>query len=581
MPLFVTVGQATLASPVGPNQDYAGAVTPDERLLNSKGVVLAIADGVGKARGGGELAEASVRSFLGGWYSSPETWSASRCLSTLFVEVNAAARRDHPKAACTLSVAVVVGRHLHVAHVGDSRVWLARGGKIRQLTVDHVWDNPDMRNVLHRAVGLDEAIVPQFAHEELAEGDLLVLATDGYHRSLDPDPQIFASAADMSLDVLCERMVEAARNRGSDDDATVLLARIETLPSVEESRFSGDDSELPPLPNPKEGLEFDGFRLHKKLGGGRLTSVWLADDREGETRVVLKIPDARSVQDVATREEFLREEWVGKRIRHVGVVPVLPLRSGRRKSLYYAMPWTEGTSLRRILSRDGSLDAFTATRLGLEISSALRALHRQGVIHRDVKPDNLLISRQGIVKVADFGIARLQGDVSLTQAGTAMGSPLYMSPEQVEGATLSGKSDVYSLASSLFRMAVGHPPVEAEHVHGIMWRIASQDAPELRASSSAIPKGLSDLVKRMHLRSVDKRPSMEEAAHDLRQWLATQGVLDPAEHLRHALGFPQASTLKPTTGSYAATGSQASHKGATSLIADALGWFKQKFAKAS
>lgn len=448
MPLSVSVGQSSLASPLGANQDYAGAVTPDERLSNSKGVALAMADGVGKGRGGGELAEVSVRSFLSGWYSSPETWSASRCLSTLFVDINAAARRDHAKAACTFSVAVVAGRDLHVAHVGDTRVWLVRDGKIRQLTTDHVWDNPDMRNVLHRAMGLDDEVSPQFLHEELAEGDLVVLATDGFHRWLEPDPAVFRASLGLELDAIAERMVEAARNRGSDDDATVLLARIERLPSLEESRFAGDDSELPSLPDPKEGMEFDGFRLQKRLGGGRLTSVWLADDREGESRVVIKIPDARSVQDAATREEFLREEWVGKRIRHPGVVPVISLRPGRRTALYYAMPWTEGTSLRRILSRDGSLDAFAATRLGIEVSSALRALHRQGVLHRDVKPDNILREASGSHKLTDLGIARIESIAEST--GSAPGTPSYMAPEMFEGALASESTEIFALGVTLY-----------------------------------------------------------------------------------------------------------------------------------
>jgi serine/threonine protein kinase len=185
------------------------------------------------------------------------------------------------------------------------------------------------------------------------------------------------------------------------------------------------------------------------------------------------------------------------------------------------------------------------------------------------------------VKVADFGIARLQGDVALTQAGNAMGSPLYMSPEQVEGIALTGSSDVYSLASSLFRMAAGHPPVEAEHIHGILWRIASQDAPELRVAAPNIPKGFSDLVKRMHSRNVKHRPTMKEAAHEMRQWLASQGVLDPAEHLRRALGFPQASALAPAKSTDHAVLPGVRKGSATAMIADALDWFRQKFAKAS
>jgi eukaryotic-like serine/threonine-protein kinase len=330
-----------------------------------------------------------------------------------------------------------------------------------------------------------------------------------------------------------------------------------------------------------EHSTFGRYKILGMLGEGGMAKVYLAEDPVLHRCVALKVMREGVAVRLDWIQRFHSEASNVARLGNPHIVQVHDM--GNQEGLeFIVMEFQDRGSIEGLCTRNGGqLDPLCAASIAVQSAEGLRAAHAAGVIHRDVKPDNLLISRQGIVKVADFGIARLQGDVSLTQAGTAMGSPLYMSPEQVEGATLSGKSDVYSLASSIYRMAVGHPPVEAEHVHGIMWRIASQDAPEIRAANSAIPKGLSDLVKRMHLRAVDKRPTMEEAAHDLRQWLATQGILDPAEHLRNALGFPQASTLKPTTGSYAATGTQASRSTATSLIADALGWFKQKFAKAS
>ncbi len=448
MPISVLVGQASLPSPHGPNQDYAGAVTPDGGEFSTKGVVLAIADGVGKVRGGGVLAEATVRTFLTGWYASPETWSASRCLGVLGKEANDAARRDHPGAACTLTAAVVLGRFLHVLHLGDSRAWLVRQGQARQLTTDHVWDAPEMRSVLHRAVGLDEEISPQIFREEIREGDLVVLATDGFHKAIDLVSEPLVIEEGESLDAAAHRAVRMAKTRGSDDDATILLARIDRLPTSEAGFFGGSEPELPAVEGAREGLEFDGFRLQKKLGGGRRTSVWLADDHEEERRVVIKIPDPQSVLEPGVREEFLREEWVGKRIQHPAVVPVIGLRGGRRTRLYYVMPWTSGTSLRRILTREGFLDAYAVTQLGLELAPALRAMHRLGVLHRDIKPDNILRDDLGRNRLTDLGVAQVEA--FFDERGSEPGTPSYMAPEMFLGSPASEATEIFALGVTLY-----------------------------------------------------------------------------------------------------------------------------------
>jgi len=448
MTLSVRVGQSTLANPFGPNEDFAGAATPDGDEHRLKGVALAIADGVGKGRGGGALAESAVREFLTGWYSSPDSWSVPRCLASLLEERNVLARRDHPGAACTFTAVVLEGRNLSIAHVGDSRAYLVREGLVRQLTTDHVWDNPDLRSVLHRAIGLDEGILPQFVHEELRLGDVVLLATDGFHKHIELASLDLEHPASESFDTFADTLVAKAHAAGSDDDATVVLARVDMLPPEDASPLASADADLPPVESPREGLVFDKFRLQQRLGGGRLTSVWLADDREDERRVVLKIPDASCAADKFQREEFLREEWVGKRLQTPGLVPVLTLRPGRRRFLYYAMPWTSGVSLRRILSRDGCFDAFTTTRIGLEVAAALRAMHRKGVLHRDIKPDNLLRDDVGRIWITDLGVARVE--VFDDAHGASPGTPSYMAPELFEGHPATEATEIFALGVTLY-----------------------------------------------------------------------------------------------------------------------------------
>lgn len=330
-----------------------------------------------------------------------------------------------------------------------------------------------------------------------------------------------------------------------------------------------------------ERSTFGRYKILGLLGEGGMAQVHLSEDPVLHRCVALK---------VLRRGLAVKPDWIRRfhseaanvaRLGNPHIVQVHDM-GNEEGCEFLVMEFQDRGSIEALAVRHGgSLDPVCVACVGVQAADGLRAAHDAGVIHRDVKPDNLLISREGIVKVADFGIARLQGDVSLTQAGSAIGSPLYMSPEQVEGATLTARSDVYSLASTLFRLAAGHPPVEAEHVHGILWRIASQDAPELRMAAAHVPKPLSDLVRRMHARSALKRPTMQQASHELREWLVGKGVLDPAEHLRRALGFPQPSALAPAAESGFATLPGARKGSATALIADALDWFRQKFSKAS
>lgn len=454
MPLKVRIGQASLTGLFGVNEDFAAAATPDP--ATPKGVAFAVADGVGKGRGGGALAESTVRAFLSGWLSSPETWAPARCLADLLEDLNRQAREHHRGAACTLTAAAVTGRTLHLSHAGDSRLWLVRDGAAELLTQDHVWDNPDFRNVLHRAVGLDDSLQVQSVTRELKAGDRLVACSDGVHKALDPALALAGTAPFEDLDAWCEELVRIARSKGSEDDATLLVLEVESLPEAGEWGLVLDGMELPvPAPLAAE-REFDNFRLVSRLGKGQFSQVWLADDLLQERRVVLKVPSAEHARDRGFREEFLREEWLGRRLRHPHVLSVLALEPGRRTHLYYAMPWIEGGSLRRKLDREGPLDAWTAVHAGLETCQALMALHRQGVLHRDLKPDNLLLQPSGSVLLADLGVAQVAAFTEGT--GSSPGTASYMAPELFEGKPASEGSEVFALGVTLYELLTRRLP---------------------------------------------------------------------------------------------------------------------------
>lgn len=284
---------------------------------------------------------------------------------------------------------------------------------------------------------------------------------------------------------------------------------------------------------------FGRYKILGLLGEGGMAQVHLAEDPVLHRCVALKV--IRSA--LAVKEEWIRrfhqEATTVARLGNPHVVQVFDLgcQDGQE---FLVMEFLDRGSLEKNLAKaEGRLSPVQAACVAVQAAEGLRAAHEAGVIHRDVKPDNLLLSREGIVKVADFGIARLQGEISRTQTGTAMGSPQFMAPEQIEGKEITEKADVFALAGVLHLAISGHHPFEAEQAHALMWKIVSSEAPELCRAVPDCPKELSRLVRAMHSRHPEKRPDMAEVVQRLRVFLAESGILDPAEHLRAELGFPQ------------------------------------------
>ena len=183
--LSVDLGHASLTGPRPRNEDYCAAATPEGAELDNKGMIAEVADGVGGHANGREAAEYCVRSLLADYYATPDTWSVPQALDKVIAALNrwlySHSRRARETAgmATTLSAIVLRGRRYVIAHVGDTRIYRLRGGELARLTADHVWEHPELKNVLSRAVGLDEKLSVDYSDGELAENDVFLLASDG------------------------------------------------------------------------------------------------------------------------------------------------------------------------------------------------------------------------------------------------------------------------------------------------------------------------------------------------------------------------------------------------------------------
>jgi tetratricopeptide (TPR) repeat protein len=262
------------------------------------------------------------------------------------------------------------------------------------------------------------------------------------------------------------------------------------------------------------------YVLERELGRGGMAIVYLARDLRHERSVALKVfrPDAAGALGA---DRFHREIRVTAALQHPNILPVFD--SGRSAGqAWYTMPFVAGESLRRRLQREGTLPAVEAVALAREIADALAYAHGQGVVHRDIKPENVLLSG-GHALVADFGVARLLGqrDAELTMAGHAVGSPAYMSPEQVAGEPVDGRADLYALGCVLFEMLAGRAPFTGPNAQAVMSRRLLEPAPDLAEVQPDTPAWVSRVVRRALARDPAERfASASELARSLAEPVA-------------------------------------------------------------
>ena len=231
------------------------------------------------------------------------------------------------------------------------------------------------------------------------------------------------------------------------------------------------------------------YTLDRELGEGGMAVVFLAHDLRHDRSVALKVLKPEISAEVGA-ERFLREIKLAARLTHPHILPVYD--SGEAEGLlFYVMPNMEGHSLRDRLDRERQLPLEEALRVAREVASALDYAHRQHVLHRDVKPENIL-SNEGNVMLADFGIGKaLSGGKSITQTGMFVGTPSYISPEQAAGETsLDGRTDLYSLGCVLYEMLAGEPPFTGATAQIIISKRFASPIPKVRAARD-VPEALS------------------------------------------------------------------------------------------
>lgn len=465
MPLELSTGYASDKGVRANNEDFLGMIMPEGEELANKGVLAAIADGVGGHGGGREAAEYAVRGLLADYYATPDTWETGLALDRVANAINrwviAQGRSHHAWSgmATTLTALVLRGRRYCLAHVGDSRCYLVRGGKLTQLTCDHVWDRPDMGHVLTRGIGIDERLHLDFSEDEIQSADLFLLLTDGVWESLRDQGLSDMLRIHQEPRFLAPALVQAALAAGSQDNCSALVLAIDVLPEVSARDLDAASRTLPIPPKQKPGQVLDGFTIQNVLAESRATLLYTARDGATQQIVVVKTLHPRLAGDAAEIEAFAREEWLARRMVSRHFPQYIPLAPNRRTHLYFVMSWHPGQTWQQSLDSGAHCSVPDAVRYGRQLLKGLGSLHRLSVLHRDIKPANIHIDQSGELRILDLGVAAIGRHAhDGGQAAPLAGTPSYLAPELFGEAQPGVQTDLYSAAVTLYHLLTRHYP---------------------------------------------------------------------------------------------------------------------------
>lgn len=471
--LKISIGQCSDKGRKETNQDFHGALMPGQPALTLKGIAIGIADGISSSSVSRVAAETAVKSFLTDYYSTSDAWSvktsASRVISATNAWLNARSRQGHHPHdpdqgyVTTFSVVVLKSATAHIFHVGDARIYRLSGNTLEQLSEDHRVKLPGSGSYLGRALGAAADVEIDYRAVAIARGEVLVLATDGVHEFLPARSmaEIIAKASD--LDAAAREIVDQALARGSDDNLTVQIVRIDEMPMGEMDEAAQFASRLPPPPLPAPRAMIDGYRIDRQIHGSSRSHIYLATDTENGRRVAIKIPsiDLRSEQEQLRR--FTMEEWIARRIDSAHVLKAYE-PSRPRTALYVVTEHVEGQTLRQWMIDNPQPDIETVRNIVEQIAKGVRAFHRKEMLHQDLRPENIMIDTAGTVKIIDFGSTRVAGVVEAQPAsadGDILGTLQYTAPEYFAGGEATPQSDLFSLGVIAYEMLTGKLPYGA------------------------------------------------------------------------------------------------------------------------
>ncbi|QKQ24196.1 bifunctional protein-serine/threonine kinase/phosphatase [Candidatus Ruthia endofausta] len=446
------------------NQDACAYYVPNPQVLEYKGIVGVIADGVSACERAKEASGCCVKGFLSDYYSTPESWSvehsAGQVISALNNWLYSQSMRfgEISSMLSTLSVVIIKSNIAHIFHVGDSRIYRYRKGVLTQLTKDHILSFNKKKTYLSRAMGFDLSINVDYQTFDLELCDQFLMTTDGVHDYL----QDALLATLMNKSSSADKIVERAIKQDSQDNASAMIITIEQLPEKNLSEVFDELTQKPVPPELTKGMKINGFEIESLIISSAKMQLYLAKDINTEQLVALKTPSVNFEDDPEYLQHFMYEKWVGQRVHSSNVVKIYNSHK-KANFLAYAMVYVKGQTLRAWMDENKHSDIEMVVNFVKQIIQGLRAFHRQEMLHCDLKPENIMIDEIGQIKIIDFGSARIAGVAELVNPINFIGNQGtqgYTAPEVILNESVSQASDQFSLGVIVYEMFSSHLPYQ-------------------------------------------------------------------------------------------------------------------------
>jgi len=469
--LKISVGQYSDKGRKEINQDFHGFSIPKEPLLSSKGVAIALADGISSSAVSQVASQAAVTSFLEDYFCTSEAWSVKKSAQCVLDATNSwlhaqthqsQYRFDKDRGyVCTLSAMIIKSTTAYLFHAGDTRIYQLKDNALEQLTEDHrLWISPE-KSYLSRALGVHQQLELDYQAFQVEPGDVFVLATDGIYEFADDQFVINAIKQHQNeLDAAAKKILNEAYQQGSDDNLTIQIVKIDSLPSQDANELYQQLTQLPFPPILEARARFDGYTIISEEHASSRSHVYLATDDETNQRVIIKTPSIDLRGEPAYLERFLMEEWIARRITSPYVLkPCLQTR--KQNYLYIVTEYIEGQTLNQWMIDNPQPELETVRAIVEQIAKGLLAFHRLEMLHQDLRPNNIMIDNNGTVKIIDFGSTRVAGILEIAtplEQDHIQGTAQYTAPEYFLGEAGTARSDLFSLGVIAYQMLTGKLP---------------------------------------------------------------------------------------------------------------------------
>ncbi|MDH5547542.1 MAG: bifunctional protein-serine/threonine kinase/phosphatase [Gammaproteobacteria bacterium] len=469
--LQVALGQYSDKGRKAKNQDFHGAFIPKEPMLSSKGIAIALADGISSSDVSQIASESAVKGFLEDYYCTSDAWSVKTSASRVILAVNSWLHSQTRQSefcydqdrgfVCTFSALILKSTTAHILHAGDTRVYRLRKNTLEQLTEDHrLWISKD-KSYLNRALGVNLQLEVDYRNLSVEVGDVFIMATDGVYEFT--SQQFIIDAVQQggnALDDIAKTIVEYAYAQGSEDNLTLQIAKVSELPLADADEIYQQMTVLPFPPMLEARMQFDGFEIIREIHASSRSHVFLARDSESGQQVAIKIPSVDLRNEASYLERFLMEEWVARRVHSANILkPCLQTR--KRNYIYLVTEYIEGQNLAQWMIDNPRPDIETVRGIIEQIANGLRAFHRLEMLHQDLRPNNIMIDHNGTVKIIDFGstlVAAIEEIATPIAQSPIPGTAQFTAPEYFLGEGGTTRSDQFSLAVIAYQMLSGRLP---------------------------------------------------------------------------------------------------------------------------